>query len=176
MSGANIVDANINTLKNGMALDSFLVQDAEGGEFARADKLERMATLIEQTLAGQINPLNELQKHRGLPRRTRALAVAPRVLIDNKASNRHTLVEINAHDRPGLLYAVTQALGDLSLQVYSGKISTYGEEVVDVFYVKDLFGMKIVHPGKLEQIRQSLLEALATPESESAEPETAAAQ
>jgi [protein-PII] uridylyltransferase len=176
VSGANIVDANINTLNNGMTLDSFLVQDAEGGAFDRADKLTRMTSLIEQTLSGEIDPLDELQKHRGLPRRMRVLAVPPRVLIDNKASNRHTLVEINTNDRPGLLHAVTRSLADLSLQVYSAKISTYGEEVVDVFYVKDLFGMKIEHPGKLAQIRKGLLDALATPEAQPAAQETAAAQ
>jgi len=177
ISGANIVDANINTLNNGMALDSFLVQDAAGGAFDEPAKLARMATLIEQTLSGQIQPLAELEKRRGLPRRARIMAVPPRVLIDNKASNRHTLVEVNAHDRPGLLYAVTRALADLSLQVYSAKISTYGEEVVDVFYVKDLFGMKIEHPGKLAQIRKGLLEALEPPgEQVARDVETAAAQ
>jgi len=175
LSGANIVDANINTLNNGMALDSFLVQDSERTAFDSAAKLSRMKTTIEQTLAGEINPMVELRKRRGLPRRTRVLAVPPRVLIDNKASNRHTLVEINANDRPGLLYAVTRALSDLNLQVYSAKISTYGEEVVDVFYVKDLFGMKVEHPGKLEQIRKGLLEVLDGSETQPSEDEAVAA-
>jgi len=61
---------------------------------------------------------------------------------------------------------VTRALSDLNLQVYSAKISTYGEEVVDVFYVKDLFGMKVEHPGKLEQIRKGVLAALDAPETQ----------
>ncbi|MDH3701979.1 MAG: hypothetical protein OEU46_11740, partial [Alphaproteobacteria bacterium] len=89
--------------------------------------------------------------------------VTPRVLIDNKASNRHTVIEVNGRDRPGLLYAVTGAFYDLSLQVYAAKISTYGEQVVDVFYVKDVFGLKIEHPAKLDQIRGRLLEALNDP-------------
>ena len=160
VSGANIVDAKIHTLNSGMALDSFLVQDADGGAFARPDKLAKLAVLVEQTLSGRLRPLAELQKNEGLPSRTRVFRVAPRVLIDNKASNRHTVIEVNGRDRPGLLYAVTGAFYDLSLQVYAAKISTYGEQVVDVFYVKDVFGLKIEHPAKLDQIRGRLLEAL----------------
>ncbi len=163
VSGANIVDAKVHTLNNGMALDSFLVQDADGAAFARPNKLAKLAVLVEQTLSGRLRPLAELQKNEGLPSRTRVFRVAPRVLIDNKASNRHTVIEVNGRDRPGLLYAVTGALYDLSLQVYAAKISTYGEQVVDVFYVKDVFGLKIEHPAKLDQIRDRLLEALADP-------------
>ncbi len=97
---------------------------------------------------------------KGLPSRMEVFTVAPRVLIDNKASNSRTVIEVNGRDRPGLLYDLTRALSDLGLQITSAKISTFGEEVVDVFYVKDIFGMKIEHEGKLKAIRQALLEAL----------------
>ena len=86
--------------------------------------------------------------------------MSPRVLIDNKASNSRTVIEVNGRDRPGLLYKLTRALADLGLQIASAKISTFGEEVVDVFYVKDIFGMKIEHNGKLKAIRKALLDAL----------------
>jgi len=82
--------------------------------------------------------------------------VAPRVLVDNKASATHTVVEVNGRDRPGLLFELTRALTGLNLQVSSAKISTYGEKVVDVFYVKNLFGHKIQHPTKLAEIRKTL--------------------
>jgi [protein-PII] uridylyltransferase len=85
------------------------------------------------------------------------------VLIDNKASATHTLIEINGRDRPGLLYNVTQAITKLGLQISSAHISTYGERVVDVFYVKDIFGVKVEHEGKLKQIRENLLAAIAEP-------------
>jgi [protein-PII] uridylyltransferase len=89
--------------------------------------------------------------------------VAPRVLVDNSASATHSVIEVNGRDRPGLLYEVTRAITDLGLQISSAKISTYGERVVDVFYVKDVFGMKVEHELKLEAIRTRLLEALAEP-------------
>ena len=73
------------------------------------------------------------------------------------------MIEVNGRDRAGLLYDVTGALFQLGLQILSAKISTFGEEVVDVFYVKDIFGMKIDHAEKLKQIQKSLLEALQEP-------------
>jgi [protein-PII] uridylyltransferase len=82
--------------------------------------------------------------------------VSPRVLVDNQASRFHTVVEVNGRDRPGLLYELTRELTRLNLQVSSAKISTYGEKVVDVFYVKNLFGHKIEHPQKLAEIRTVL--------------------
>jgi [protein-PII] uridylyltransferase len=170
VSGANIVDAKINTLNNGMALDSFLVQDESGEAFARPDKLAKLSVLIEQTLSGRIRPLAELGKRRPLQTRTQVFKVEPRVLIDNKVSNRHTVIEVNGRDRPGLLYAVTRALANLSLQVYAAKISTYGEQVVDVFYAKDLFGMKVEHPSKVQAVHEGLIAALRDPDCAPAKP------
>ena len=98
-----------------------------------------------------------------LPSRTRVFKVPPRVLIDNKASATHTVIELNGRDRPGLLSDIARALNQLSLQVSSAKISTYGETAIDVFYVKDVFGLKIEHASKLAAIREKLLAALAEP-------------
>jgi [protein-PII] uridylyltransferase len=58
---------------------------------------------------------------------------------------------------------VTRALTDLNLQISSAKISTYGEKVVDVFYVKDLFGHKVEHEKKLADIRERLILVLTDP-------------
>ena len=105
---------------------------------------------------------------RGLPSRTKVFTVPPRVLIDNKASNTRTVIEVNGRDRPGLLYDLTRALTETSLQIASAKISTFGEEVVDVFYVKDIFGMKVQHEAKLQAVHEALLEALRDPSCEAA--------
>jgi [protein-PII] uridylyltransferase len=72
----------------------------------------------------------------------------------------HTVVEIVARDRPGLLHDLTRALYTAQLSIHSAVIATYGEQAVDVFYVKDLFGHKISHPGKIAAIEQGLLNAL----------------
>ncbi|MFT6580166.1 MAG: [protein-PII] uridylyltransferase [Alphaproteobacteria bacterium] len=163
LCGATIVDSRINTMNNGMALDTISIQDAKGHEFDQIKNLERLKKRLEEALTGQLRMAAEFEKRPPRPKRERLFAVAPRVLIDNKASNTYTVIEVNGRDRAGFLYDVTGALFQLGLQISSAKISTFGEEVVDVFYVKDVFGMKIDHKMKLKQIRESLLAALQDP-------------
>jgi [protein-PII] uridylyltransferase len=159
--GANIVDAKIMTMSNGMALDTFWVQDSAGAPFDRPDKLAKLAVVFENVLTGDLKPHRELARPPAFPSRTRVFTVPPRVLVDNKASASHTVVEVNGRDRPGLLFELTRALTNLNLQISSAKISTYGEKVVDVFYVKNLFGHKVDHPTKLDEIQRTLKAVLA---------------
>ena len=161
ISGANIVDARIMTMSNGMALDTFWVQDLAGRPFDRPDKLARLAVIFENVLTGDLKPHRELARPQAFPSRTRVFTVMPRVLVDNKASASHTVIEVNGRDRPGLLYEVTRELTRLNLQISSAKISTYGEKVVDVFYVKNLFGHKVDQPAKLSEIQSALTAVLA---------------
>lgn len=161
VSGANIVDAKITTMTNGMALDTFCIQNNDGTAFDTPSRLARLSSVVEQVLAGQMRLDRELASRKGkLPTRAAVFKVPPRVIIDNKASATHTLLEINGRDRPGLLYAITAAMTRLGLQISSAHVSTYGERVVDVFYVKDIFGLKITHDRKLEQVREALLKSL----------------
>ena len=174
LSGANIVEARIFTTNDGMALDTFSVQDAEGGAFDRPDKLARLATRVEQSLSGKLRTRHELGRTPTIQSRTRVFKVPPRVLFDNKASATHTVVEVNGRDRPGLLYDVTSALTNANLQISTARISTYGESVVDVFYVKDLFGMKVIEQHKLDKIKEQLIAALADPADAKAAEESSA--
>jgi [protein-PII] uridylyltransferase len=137
------------------------VQDLSGEAFARPDKLARLAVVFENVLTGDLKPHRELARPPAFPSRTQVFTVAPRVLVDNQASTLHTVIEVNGRDRPGLLFELTRELTRLNLQVSSAKISTYGEKVVDVFYVKNLFGHKVDHPQKLDEIRTTLEAVLA---------------
>ncbi|MBV9825022.1 MAG: [protein-PII] uridylyltransferase [Alphaproteobacteria bacterium] len=161
ISGANIVDAKIMTMSNGMALDTLWVQDQDNTPFDRPDKLAKLAFAFENVLTGDLKPHLELERPAAFPSRTSVFTVPPRVLIDNQASRSYTVIEVNGRDRPGLLWEVTRELTRLSLQVSSAKISTFGEKVVDVFYVKNLFGHKVEHPQKLAEIRRTLEAVLA---------------
>ena len=161
ISGGNIVDAKIVTLANGMALDTFWIQDFEGGPFDKPARLAKLSAAIEQVLMGRLRLDRELAARRSrLPGRAAVFKVPPRVIFDNMASATHTLIEVNGRDRPGLLYDLTAAMTRLGLQISSAHISTYGERVVDVFYVKDVFGLKVAHGRKLHQVRDALLKAL----------------
>jgi [protein-PII] uridylyltransferase len=82
------------------------------------------------------------------------------VLFDNKASASHTVIEVNGRDRPGFLHDLTSTLTANGLQIVSAHISTYGERVVDVFYVKDVFGLKVEQPTKLARLEEQLLTAI----------------
>ena len=163
LSGGTIMSAKIHTLSSGMALDHFIIQDAEGGPFSKKAKINRLKETIKKVLAGEIRPLQELEKRAlsGLKSRTEIFTVNPRVLIDNKASSTYTVLEVNGRDRPGLLFLLTLTLTRLGLSIAKAKISTFGVQVIDVFYVKNVFGMKIDNDGKMKEINNRLLEVLS---------------
>jgi [protein-PII] uridylyltransferase len=176
VSGATIDAAKICTLTNGMALDVFYVRDITGGPLARPDKLARLSARIEQAIAGRLKTDEELARRVSpIPSRYSVFQVQPRVLVDNKASAGHTVIEVNGRDRPALLYRLTQALTELNITIRIAKISTYGERVVDVFYLQDTAGRKIEEPDELERLRSRLLEVLASAPSPAKSPGAAAA-
>jgi [protein-PII] uridylyltransferase len=166
VAGASIVDARIHTLTNGSALDTFWIQDAAGGAFDAPHRLARLHVLVEQALSGRLGLEAEIRRAAGalLGRRMRAIHVPPRVVIDNRASNTHTVLEVNGRDRPGLLHDVTAAVSEQGLQIASAHVTTYGVRAVDVFYVKDVFGLKVENERKLAALRAALLAALQPPE------------
>jgi [protein-PII] uridylyltransferase len=172
VAGASIVDARIHTMTNGMALDTFWVQDTAGGTFEAPHKLARLSVLIEQTLTGRLRLDTEIARVSKilLGKRMQAIHVPPRVVIDNHASNTHTVLEINGRDRPGLLHDLTAAISLQGLQIASAHVTTYGVRAVDVFYVKDVFGLKIENERKLAQLRDALLTALAGADGVAAAP------
>ncbi|MEQ1889504.1 MAG: [protein-PII] uridylyltransferase [Alphaproteobacteria bacterium] len=158
--GANIVDAKIFTTSDGMALDMFLVQNTEGGALAEEKKLERLPEILRKTLEGGHRPHIVLAGKRKLPKREQAFTVSSQVIFDNDASNTTTMIEVTARDRPGLLHDLTWALFENGVSINSAHITTYGEEAIDTFYVRDAFGLKITAQEKLRRIRKVLLEAL----------------
>ncbi|MDE3059590.1 MAG: [protein-PII] uridylyltransferase [Pseudomonadota bacterium] len=161
LAGAGIISAKIFTLKDGLAVDVFQVQDAAGQVFDRPDRLARMSVYIEQALCGELDLAEALLKRTRSAHPSRDAVRAPaQVFIENNASHICSVVELTGHDRPGFLYDVTQTMAALGLQIATAHISTYGTQAADVFYVKDIFGMKITHDAKLQQVREALLKAI----------------
>lgn len=163
LSGASIVDAKIITLSDGMAMDTFWIQDEHGQAYDEPRRLKRLKNRVERALQGELLPARELAKARqqAMPSRTQVFKVPPRVLCDNSISNSATVIEVNGRDRLGLLLDLTAVLTAAGLQISSAHISTYGERVVDVFYVKDAYGLKITNDKKLDALREKLIQALA---------------
>ena len=161
LSGASIVDAHIFTTHDGMALDVLGFQDVDSREAIEDEsRLERISRNISKALGGEIWLDKALKGRRSLPSRTDVFKVEPRVLIDNNASRTHSVIEVNGRDRPGLLFDLARTLKDLGLGINSAHISTYGERVVDVFYVKDVFGLKVTHRAKMQRVQKALLEVM----------------
>ena len=162
VSNFNIVEAKIFTTNDGMALDTFWIQDGARGPLDDTRVIEKLELTIERTLTAVINPSQELAKQSKIPNRTQIFEVMPRVIIDNTASHIFTVIEVSALDRRGLLYDVTQAIAGLGLSIATARVATYGESAVDVFYVKDVFGLKVTHTSKLEQIQKELMTAIGS--------------
>ncbi len=164
LAGGNIIDARIHTNRLGKAVDNFLVQDPLGKPFSEYSQLVRLKKSIADGLAGRIDMVPSLAK-RPLPRsRAEHFRVAPRIFFDNDASNRFTVVEVTATDRPALLNRLTRAMFETSLIINSAHITQYGERAVDTFYVTDLLGGKITSEDRLERVRAALLDAIAAGE------------
>ncbi|MEJ2411045.1 MAG: [protein-PII] uridylyltransferase, partial [Novosphingobium sp.] len=159
LAGGNIIDARIHTTRTGRAVDNFLVQDPLGRPFMEETQLERLRTSIENALANRIKILPQLVAKPDARPRADAFEVRPRVIFDNKASNRFTVVEVNARDRPALLNRLAYALFESRLMVHSAHIATYGERAVDTFYVTDLLGEKLTSTSRLKALERRLLEA-----------------
>ncbi|HEX5184014.1 MAG TPA: [protein-PII] uridylyltransferase [Allosphingosinicella sp.] len=161
LAGGNIIDARIHTTNDGMAIDNFLVQDGAGAPFAERHQLKRLEQAVLRALGGEAPAMERLEA-KPLPlRRAEAFPIQPAVFIDNLASSRYTVVEVNARDRAALLSGLGQALYELRTAVHSAHIATYGERAVDVFYLTDPAGAKIESPARLKAIQSRLLRAAA---------------
>ncbi|MBP1851291.1 [protein-PII] uridylyltransferase [Rhizobium halophytocola] len=166
-AGANIADAQVFTTSDGRALDTILVNR----EFADdADEKRRAGTIgrmIEDVLAGRKRlPEVIAARSKGKTRKNKAFAVVPSVTISNGLSNKFTVIEIECLDRIGLLAEVTAVLSDLSLDIHSARITTFGEKVIDTFYVSDLIGHKVTSENRLAMVTGRIKAVLAEQDDE----------
>ncbi|SBW15157.1 PII uridylyl-transferase [Brucella sp. 10RB9215] len=159
-AGGNIVDAQIFTTSDGRALDTILISrefDTDDDERRRA---ERVGKVIEDVLSGKAHLPDVLAKRTKPKKAAKAFKVEPRVEINNTLSNKFTVIEVEGLDRPGLLSELTGLISDLSLDIASAHITTFGEKVIDSFYVTDLVGHKISNATRQGNIKRKLLALL----------------
>jgi [protein-PII] uridylyltransferase len=145
------------------ALDLFWVRDRDGGTEGVAEALPRLARDLEDVCSGRVLPTDLLRTRTGSSSPWRARpspAVPTEILFDNRASSRHTIVEVYAKDRSGLLYALAQAFHDLGLSITLSKINTEGARVADVFYVSELDGRKVAPGPRQHEIQETLARAV----------------
>jgi [protein-PII] uridylyltransferase len=152
----NILAAGLYSADNGRALEVFRVAAAFEPQISE-EMYERVKTDISRALSGQMAlsyHLDELTRRYQKETKGREPA---RVVVDNSASDKHTVIEIHTQDELGVLYEATAALAELNLDVHFAKASTFGDRAVDVFYVSDLAGGKITEEGYLKEIEKNIL-------------------
>jgi [protein-PII] uridylyltransferase len=170
---ANIVDAQIFTTSDGRALDTVVVSRAFDSDEDEVRRGKRIANLIEQALQGRVRLDDALAGKRQKSRRRDAFRIEPEVTLNNELSDRFTVVEVECLDRHGLLYDLTHTISELNLDIASAHIATFGERVVDTFYVTDLVGHKVTSKTRQNRVRKELLEAIGLAPSEAAVQEVA---
>ena len=146
-AGANIVDAQIFTTTDGRALDTLAVSREFEHDDDEARRAARIADAIEKALRGDLK-LPDVVAAAQPEGTDQGLCDRARGDDQQSWSNRYTVVEVTGLDRPGLLYELTSTLSKLNLNIASAHVATFGERVVDVFYVTDLLGAKITSPTR----------------------------
>ena len=157
--GANVVDARTFTSKDGFATAAFWIQDADDSPYEEA-RLPRLRKMIERTLHGDVVARDALADKDKMKKREKAFRVQTSITFDNDGSEIYTIIEVDTRDRPGLLYDLTRTLANANVYIASAVIATYGEQVVDTFYVKDMFGLKFHAESKQRALEKKLREAL----------------
>jgi [protein-PII] uridylyltransferase len=163
-AGANIVDAQIFTTTDGRALDNIAISREFEQDEDESRRASRIVDTIEKALRGDLKLPEVVARRTGARPALKAFAIEPEVNINNQWSNRYTVVEVIGLDRPGLLYELTATLSKLNLNITSAHVATFGERVVDVFYVTDLLGAKISSPTREMTIKRALLQLFAAAE------------
>ncbi|MEM9099836.1 MAG: ACT domain-containing protein, partial [Pseudomonadota bacterium] len=160
LAGANVVDARTYTTTDGMTCSTFTIQDAEGRPFEES-RLPRLKRTIDRTLTGEVVVREGLaEKTKTKDKDKKPFIVPTRVSFDNESSDLYTIIEVDCRDRLGLLHLLTRNLTGLNVNIFTAIIATYGEQAVDVFYVRDLFGLKITSESKMRRIERKLVAAV----------------
>jgi [protein-PII] uridylyltransferase len=164
-AGANIVDAKIHTTSDGRALDSIFINREFPNDEDEERRGRRVGKTIEAVLSGKAKLPEVIAQNARLKRSTRAFSVKPKVIIDNELSEAFSVIEIEGLDRRGLLSEITRKLADLNLNIGSAHVATFGEKVLDAFYVRDLVGHKVTAENRKARIERELMAVLEPPQA-----------
>jgi [protein-PII] uridylyltransferase len=163
--GLNILSAQIFTRNDGVVLDKFFVNDARTGNLAPREAHDKFDTLLDHVLNDKTVDLPALIARQIVARPVyQAYAgerMATQIHFDNEASDARTLIEVETEDRLGLLYAISQALAGLALDISTARIVTERGAAIDSFYVRERDGGKVVLPERQVLIENCLREAIS---------------
>jgi [protein-PII] uridylyltransferase len=135
------------------------VQDADAKPYDES-RLPRLRNMIDKTLKGEVVAREALKDRDRVKKREREFRFPTHITFDNEGSDIYTIIEVDTRDRPGLLYDLTRTLANNTIYIASAVIATYGAQVVDTFYVKDMFGLKLHAKSKQEALERKLRQAI----------------
>jgi [protein-PII] uridylyltransferase len=161
--GMNILTARINTSRSGLALDIFRLSHGEQPEVAqRPERWERLVVTLGQVLTEHLDveQLVAREQRETVLTKKYVPRVGTEVEIDNEVSEHFTVLDVYTQDRVGVLFAITNTLFHLGVDIHIAKITTNVDQVLDVFYVTDAAGQKIVDKGRLAHIEAELMQRL----------------
>jgi [protein-PII] uridylyltransferase len=124
-------------------------------------RLPRLSQMIHKTLRGEVVARDALKDRDKVKKREREFRFPTHITFDNEGSEIYTIIEVDTRDRPGLLFDLTRTLAVNNIYIASAVIATYGAQVVDTFYVKDMFGLKLHTKSRQEALERKLRQAIA---------------
>ena len=158
-----ILTASICTSQTGVIIDGYQVFDGDFDGEVPQFRIDEVCQTIRRILSGNNVVESLLNNRRRIDRRRFEGPVSNlplRVVIDQDSSERFTILEVFAHDQPGLLYLVARTIFELELSVIRARISTHFDQVVDGFYVTDRDGRKIEDEQRLKGVQDRLVEEI----------------
>src|SRR5437016_6494681 len=161
--GINIISAQISTRGDGIAIDTFQVNDPTGETITSPAHWRRTLAALRSVLTGEESVDALLERRRAAGRLPTVVPESPRISIDNTLSDAFTVVEVKCPDRLGLLYLITRTLSACGLDIGSARIATEIDQAYDTFYVHDGQGRRVEDPDALERLQQTLEQALVQP-------------
>jgi len=157
LNNINILSAEIYTWRDGIAVDIFKVMNSLDPINPERD-WHKVKEDLKRTFTGKLSLTYRLGK-KGEPSilsNDKKPARIPRVMVDNGSSDFFTIIEVFSDDRVGLLYLLTRTLFDLRLDIRIAKIATKGDQIADVFYVRDFEGQKVEDKEHVKEIKDAL--------------------
>ena len=163
-AGLNILGAQIFTRADGVALDTFFVNDARTGNLATREQRDKFSDLLEAVMTGEDVDLRALIARQAARSNYSAYLgerIETQIKIDNSVSDERTLIEIETEDRLGLLHTISQTFAELNLDISAARIVTERGAAIDSFYVSDVDGGKLVEPEQQAHVCNQLRSAIS---------------
>jgi len=161
--GINILSAQIHTRADGIAIDTFQVNDPMGEPVTEEARWRSTLDALRRVMRGEETVEALLGRRKGARSQAETVPGPPRISIDNRLSDTHTVVEVKCPDRVGLLYAITRTLSAHGLDIGSARIATEIDQAYDTFYMSDRQGRRVEDPAAMGRLREALEESLLKP-------------